>query len=118
MAVVASRAASSPPQLDKDSAPHNIEAEQALLGAILIDNEVVARVGHLLCASDFYDPVHAAIYESACEVVRAGKVATPISLRNHFTGFEPIDQGLTVPQYLGRLAVDVTSSLNAPDYAR
>lgn len=117
MAVTVSRAASSAPQLE-DNGPHNIEAEQALLGAILIDNNVVARVRRSLFASDFYDPIHGAIYASACELVQAGKAATPITLRNHFNDAEPIAPDLTVPQYLGRLAVHATTIINAPEYAR
>jgi hypothetical protein len=118
MAIVASQAASNPPQLENDIAPHNIEAEQALLGAILLDNGAVARVNHSLSASDFYDPVHGAIYTSACALVQAGRVANPTTLRNNFIDAEPIAPDLTVPQYLGWLAIYATTIRNVSDYAR
>src|SRR5690349_25083219 len=84
-------------------APHNIEAEQALLGAILINNEAMDRVSAFLEPLHFYDPLHGQIYEIAGKMIQAGKQATPITLKTFFDTAEPIDAHLTVPQYLGRL---------------
>ncbi len=98
--------------------PHNIEAEQALLGAILINNEVLDRVSGFLNAEHFYDPVHQQIYETTSKLITAGKRATPITLRTFFENHEPIDEALTVPQYLARLAANATTILNANDYGR
>ncbi|MDX2158764.1 MAG: replicative DNA helicase [Hyphomicrobiaceae bacterium] len=100
------------------SAPHNIEAEQALLGAILVNNEAHDRVSGFLKPEHFYDPLHASIYETTAKLIGSGKQATPITLRTFFENVEPIDQGLTVPQYLGRLAVHATTIINAVEYAR
>ncbi|MGD9924310.1 MAG: DnaB-like helicase N-terminal domain-containing protein, partial [Pseudorhodoplanes sp.] len=58
-------------------APHNIEAEQALLGAILVNNEAFYRVSDFLEARHFYDPIHQKIFELSSQLVRAGKVASP-----------------------------------------
>ena len=58
-----------------NTAPHNIEAEQALLGALLFDNEVYNRVGDWLEATHFYDPVHARIYETATHLIGRGQLA-------------------------------------------
>jgi replicative DNA helicase len=99
-------------------APHNIEAEQALLGAILVNNEAMDRVAGFLQAEHFYDPLHGQIYEVAGKLIQAGKQATPITLRTFFENAEPIDANLTVPQYLGRLAVSATTIINAADYGR
>ncbi len=99
-------------------APHNIDAEQALLGAILVNNEANDRASALLKAEHFYDPLHAQIYETLGKLIGAGKQATPITMRTFFENSEPIDQTLTVPQYLARLAVNATSIINVPDYAR
>ncbi|MFM1815815.1 MAG: hypothetical protein RLZ98_2510 [Pseudomonadota bacterium] len=98
--------------------PHNIEAEQALLGAILVNNEALDRVAGFLLAEHFYDSLHATIYETAGKIIQAGKQATPITLRTFFENLEPIDATMTVPQYLGKLAVNATTIINAIDYGR
>ena len=56
------------------AAPHNIEAEQALLGAILVNNEALYRVSDFLEARHFYEPTHQKIYDISSQLVRAGKV--------------------------------------------
>jgi replicative DNA helicase len=98
--------------------PHNIEAEQALLGAILINNEAMDRVSSFLEPAHFFDPLHGQIFETAGKMIQAGKQATPITLKTFFDSAEPIDEHLTVPQYLGRLAANATSIINAHDYGR
>jgi len=100
------------------AAPHNIEAEQALLGAILINNEAQDRVSSFLLAEHFYDPLHQQIFEIAGKLIHAGKQATPITMRTFFESAEPIAPDLTVPQYLGRLAASATTIINAHDYGR
>ena len=95
------------------TAPHNIEAEQALLGAILVNNEAHDRVSGFLEPEHFYDPLHQQIYETAAKLITSGKQATPITLRTFFEKAEPIDAGLTVPQYLGRLAANAATIINA-----
>ncbi len=57
-------------------APNNIEAEQALLGAILINNDAFYRVSDFLKPPHFYDPLHRRIYELASELIRVGKWPT------------------------------------------
>ncbi len=99
-------------------APHNIDAEQALLGAILVNNEAMDRVAGFLQPEHFYEPIHQKIFETAGKLIQAGKQATPITLRTFFENSEPIDTSLTVPQYLGRLAVSATTIINAADYGR
>ena len=61
----------------------------------------------------FYDPLHQQIYETAAKLIHVGKQATPITLRTFFENAEPIDADLTVPQYLGRLAANATTIINA-----
>ncbi len=99
-------------------APHNIEAEQALLGAILVNNDALDRVSSFLEPRHFFDPLHAQIFETAAKLIQSGKQATPVTLKTFFEGFEPIDDDLTVPQYLGRLAANATSIINAKDYGQ
>lgn len=98
--------------------PHNIEAEQALLGAILINNEALDRVSDFLQPIHFYDPLHAEIYETATKLIQSGKQATPVTLKTYFENAEPIAPNLTVPQYLGRLAANATTIINAHDYGQ
>src|SRR5262249_34443264 len=73
------------------AAPHNIEAEQALLGAILVNNKAHDRVSSFLEAHHFYDPLHQEIYQTLTKLIALGKQATPITLRTFFENAEPID---------------------------
>jgi replicative DNA helicase len=98
-------------------APHNLEAEQALLGAILVNNEAVDRVSSFLKPEHFFDSLHGRIYETAAKLIMGGKRATPITLKTFFEGVEPVGE-LSVPQYLGRLAASATTIINAEDYGR
>ncbi len=99
------------------TAPHNIEAEQALLGAILVNNEAFYRVSDFLEPRHFFEPVHQNLYEIAGSLIRVGKIANPVTLKT----FLPADvdiAGLTVSQYLARLAAEATTVINAEDYGR
>jgi replicative DNA helicase len=99
------------------AAPHNIEAEQALLGAILVNNEAFYRVSDFLEPAHFFEPIHQKIYELASSLIRAGKVASPVTLKT----FLPPDldvAGMTPSQYLARLAAEATTVINAEDYGR
>ena len=97
------------------SAPHNIEAEQALLGAILVNNEAFYRVSDFLNPEHFFEPIHQKIYQLARDLIRAGKVATPVTLKT-FIGADIDIGGMTVSQYLARLAAEATTIINAEDY--
>jgi replicative DNA helicase len=98
-------------------APHNIEAEQALLGAILVNNEARDRVSGFLLAEHFFDPLHARIFDVADRFVNAGKLASPVTLKTYFENEEPIGD-LSVPQYLARLTAAATTVINAEEYGR
>ena len=97
-------------------APHNIEAEQALLGAILINNDAFDRVSDFLKPEHFSEELHKRVYDVASQLIRAGKVATPITLKT-FLGDADLG-GVTIPQYLARLAAEATAIINAEDYGR
>jgi replicative DNA helicase len=99
------------------TAPHNIEAEQSLLGAILVNNDAFYRVSDFLEPKHFFEPIHQTIFETAGSLIRMGKVATPVTLKT----FLPADTdigGMTVSQYLARLAAEATTIINAQDYGR
>lgn len=107
----------SEPAIPFRQAPHNIEAEQALLGAILINNEAYDRVSAFLEPHHFFEPLHSRIFETSAKLIQSGKHATPITLKSFFEHEEAIGT-VTVPQYLGRLAAHATSIINAEDYGR
>ncbi len=99
------------------TAPHNIEAEQSLLGAILVNNEALYRVSDFLEPGHFFEPIHQQIYDIARSLIRTGKLASPVTLKT----FLPADidiAGMSVPQYLARLAAEATTIINASDYGR
>lgn len=97
--------------------PHNIEAEQALLGALLVNNDVFDRVAAIVEAEHFFDPVHARIFEVAADRIKKNTLATPITLKAFFEG----DAGLEAlggASYLARLAGAAISIFAARDYAQ
>ena len=98
--------------------PKSIEAEQALLGAILVNNYAYDRVSEFLSAEHFFDPLHAQIFDAIAQLIQEGKQAVPVTLAPFFEAAGPIDDDLTVPQYLLRLAVNATTIINAKDYGR
>src|ERR1700691_2327760 len=96
--------------------PHNIEAEQALLGAILVNNDAFDRVSDFLKAQDFSEELHRRIYDIAAQLIRGGKLATPITLKT-FLGEHDLG-GVTFAQYLAGVAPEATTTINAADYGR
>ena len=99
------------------SAPHNVEVEQALLGAILVNNEAYYRVSDFLKPEHFFEPLHQKIFKDIAALVRVSKSATPITLKT----FMPADldvAGMNASQYLARLAAEATTVINAADYGR
>jgi replicative DNA helicase len=97
-------------------APHNVEAEQALLGAILINNDAFYRVSDFLNPEHFYEPIHRDIYELAGKIIRAGKSADPTTIKTHLP--DQLLPDVTMSQYLARLAAEATTVLNAADYGQ
>jgi replicative DNA helicase len=97
------------------SAPHNVEAERQLLGAILMNNETFFRVSDFLEAPHFFIEAHRAIYEKSGQLIRAGKVASPITLKTFYPSDAQIAD-MSVTQYLLRLASDATTIINAEDF--
>ena len=99
------------------ASPHNIEAEQALLGAILVNNDAFYRVSDWLEADHFYEPIHKQIYQVATEMIRSAKRATPVTIKTFLPEDERIGD-MTVSTYLARLASEATTIINAEDYGR
>lgn len=97
--------------------PHNIEAEQALLGAILINNAAFYNVSDFLKPDHFYEPLHTSIFEIASGLIGANKIATPITIKTFLPANLDIG-GLSASQYLARLTAEATTVINAGDYGR
>jgi replicative DNA helicase len=95
--------------------PHNIEAEQALLGAIFMNNEAFYRAD-FIAPDDFFEPVHRDIFEVIGKLVRMGKAATPITVKTYLP--DELTPDMTMVRYLSRLASAATTILNAGDFAR
>lgn len=98
-------------------APNNIEAEQALLGALLINNDAFYRVSDFLKPEHFFEALHAQIYAVAGDMIRATKRANPITIKTFLPADEKIGD-ITIAQYLARLAAEATTIINAEDYGR
>jgi len=98
-------------------APHNAEAERQLLGAILVNNETFYRVSDFLEPHHFFVPSHQDIYEKASHLIRAGKTASPVTLKTFYPADAKIAD-LSATQFLVRLAGDAASIINAEDYGR
>jgi replicative DNA helicase len=97
--------------------PQNLEAEQALLGAILTNNDACDRVSGFLLPDHFSEAVHARIFEAASTLIRAGKLASPITLKTFFESDATLKE-IGGPAYLARLAASATTIINAEEYGR
>ena len=93
----------------------DITAEQALLGAVLVNNDVWRVVAGTVRPEHFAEPFHGQTYEAAAELIAQGKTANPVTLMRML----PMDNGsgLSTPAYLARLAAEATTIISAPDYA-
>src|ERR1700744_6116032 len=100
-------------ELPAKEAPNNMEAEQAVLGAILANNEALNHVGSTLEPEDFYAGIHQRIFRAIKQFNDKGLIANPVTLKHHFAGAEGVED-----QYLARLVATATSIVNIHDYAR
>lgn len=101
--------------LAKPLLPQNLEAEQALLGAILGNNRVYEKVTEYLRAEHFADPMHGRIYAAVEQLIGSGRLANAVTLKQYFTN----DEGLKAvggPEYLAQLEASVASFAGASDY--
>ncbi|MBA5724330.1 replicative DNA helicase, partial [Candidatus Liberibacter sp.] len=97
--------------------PNNIEAEQALLGAILVNNDAFYRVSDFLKASHFFEGIHQKIFEISGKLIQMGKTSNPVTVKTFLSSTDALG-GLTIPQYLARLASEAVSIINAEDYGK
>jgi replicative DNA helicase len=95
--------------------PNNIEAEQAVIGSILVNNEIFDEISTIISSINFYDPMHQKIFEAVESMVYKGMLANPITLKNYF---EDEKDDLNVPEYLVKITKFSTSVRQAIEYSK
>ena len=87
--------------------PNNIEAEQAVLGSILLTNEIFDEINTIISNKNFYDPMHQKIFAAIENLIFKGMLANPITLKNYF---ENEKDEINVPEYLVKVTKFSTST--------
>ena len=95
--------------------PNNIEAEQSVIGSILISNEIFDEINTIVSSINFYDPMHQKIFAAIENLVYKGMLANPITLKNFF---ENEKDELNVPDYLVKVTKFSSSSRQAIEYSK
>ena len=97
--------------------PSNIEAEQALIGSILVNNDIIDEISNVVRSTYFYDPAHIKIYEVIESLNNKGMIANPITLKNYFEKDNMLDE-VGGTEYLVKLTRFSSSPKQATDYAK
>ena len=95
--------------------PNNIEAEQSVIGSILISNEIFDDVNNYIVSKNFYDPMHQKIFSAIEKLIFSGMLANPITLKNYF---ENEKDKLNIPEYLVKITRFSTSNRQAIEYSK
>ena len=95
--------------------PNNIEAEQSVIGSILLNNEIFDDVNLVISSKNFFDPVHKKIFEALEKLIFGGLLANPITLKNYF---EKEKDELNIPEYLVKITRFSSSSRQAIEYSK
>ena len=95
--------------------PNNIEAEQSVLGSILLQNEIFDDISTLITSINFYDPLHQRIFAAIENLIYKGMLANPITLKNHF---EKEKDDIDVPEYLVKITKFSSSSRQTIEYSK
>ena len=95
--------------------PNNIEAEQSVIGSILLNNEIFDEINIIISSKNFYDPMHQKIFDAIEKLIYSGMLANPITLKNYF---EKEKDDLNVPEYLVKITKFSASSRQAIEYSK
>ena len=95
--------------------PNNIDAEQSVIGSILINNDIFDEINTIISFNNFYDPMHQKIYEAVENLIYKGMLANPITLKNFFK--DEKDE-LNIPEYLVKITKFSTSVRQAIEYSK
>jgi len=99
----------------QEELPNNIEAEQAVIGSIMVSNEIFDEINMLVHSKNFHDPMHQKIFNAIEKLIYSGMLANPITLKNHF---ENEKNDLNIPDYLVKITKFSTSSRQAIEYSK
>lgn len=97
--------------------PSNLEAEQALIGSVMVNNDIIDEISNIINSNKFFDPAHKKIYEVIETLNNKGMIANPITLKNYFEKDENLKEVGGV-EYLVKLTRFSSSSRQAIDYAK
>ena len=100
---------------DINQLPNNIEAEQAVIGSVLISNEIFDDISSIISEDNFYDPLHQKIYSAINNLISKGMLANPITLKSYF---ENEKDDLNIPEYLIKITKFATSSRQSIEYSK
>lgn len=95
--------------------PNNIEAEQAVIGSILVTNEIFDDINTIISSINFYDPMHQKIFNAIESMIYKGLLANPITLKNYF---EKEKDEINIPEYLVKITKFSTSARQAIEYSK
>ena len=95
--------------------PNNIEAEQAVIGSILVTNEIFDEINTIISSNNFFDPMHQKIFGAIESLIYKGMLANPITLKNYF---EDEKDEINIPEYLVKIAKFSTSTRQASEYSK
>ncbi len=95
--------------------PNNIEAEQSVIGSILVTNEIFDEINIIISSINFYDPMHQKIFNAIENLIYKGMLANPITLKNYFQNEK---DDLNIPEYLVKITKFSTSTRQATEYSK
>ena len=95
--------------------PNNIEAEQSVIGSILVTNEIFDEINTIISSVNFYDPMHQKIFAAIESLIYKGMLANPITLKNFF---EDEKDDISIPEYLVKITKFSTSTRQAIEYSK
>ena len=98
-----------------DQLPNNIEAEQAILGSLLVSNEIYDEISPYIKTNNFFDPMHQKIFEAIEKLIFSGMLANPITLKNYF---QDEKDDLNIPDYLIKITKFSSPSRQAIEYSK
>tara|TARA_Y100000590_G_scaffold409870_1_gene502413 strand:- start:1384 stop:2796 length:1413 start_codon:yes stop_codon:yes gene_type:complete len=98
-----------------DELPNNTEAEQAVIGSLLVSNEIYDEISPYVKSNNFFDPLHQKIFSAIEKLIFSGMLANPITLKNYF---ENEKDELDIPDYLIKITKFSSSSRQAIEYSK
>ena len=102
-------------QTEINELPNNIEAEQSVMGSILVSNEIFDEIIMIITNKNFYDPMHQKIFSAIEKLIYSGMLANPITLKNYF---ENEKDELNIPDYLVKITKFSTAKRQTTEYSK